>query len=122
MEIIGKLHKKYDTKEVSSKFQKREFVVEYAENPMYPQYPIFQLVQDAVTKIDGFKEGDMIRVEFDIKGREWTSPQGEVKYFNTLQAWRLHTADSSLQEKAKEPELVEVLDVTQQEDDDDLPF
>ena len=34
-------------------------------------------------------------VEFDLRGRKWTDRQGVVKYFNTLQAWRLSPADAS---------------------------
>lgn len=30
------------------------------------------------------KEGQPVSVRFVIKGREWVSPQGEVKAFNTL--------------------------------------
>jgi hypothetical protein len=28
-------------------------------------------------------------VAFNLKGRKWNDPKGGVKYFNTLQAWRL---------------------------------
>ena len=89
MSIQGKLHKKFETKDITATFRKREFVVEYASNPMYPQYINFQLIQDKVDLLEPFQEGEMLNVEFDLRGREWTSPQGEVKYFNSLDAWRL---------------------------------
>ena len=30
-----------------------------------------------------------MRVQFNLRGREWSNPQGEVKYFNTLDAWKI---------------------------------
>ncbi len=89
MSVQGKLHKKFETKQITATFRKREFVIEYADNPMYPQYVQFQLIQDKVDQLEPFQEGQSISVDFDIRGREWTSPQGEVKYFNSLDAWRV---------------------------------
>ena len=89
MEIEGKLHVKFDTQQVSDKFMKRDFVVEYSDNPSYPQYVTFQLTQDRCSTLDGFQPGDKIQVTFNLRGREWKSPQGEIKYFNTLEAWKV---------------------------------
>lgn len=89
MEIKGKLHLKYDTVKVSDKFQRREFVVVTADNPMYPQYIKCELTQEKCGIIDGFKSGDEVSVSINLKGREWVSPQGEVKYFTTVEAWRV---------------------------------
>lgn len=89
MVIEGKLHLKKDTVQVSETFTRREFVVEYVSNPLYPQLVSFELVKDKVSDIDKFEIGEKIEVTFNLKGREWTSPQGEVKYFNTLEAWRI---------------------------------
>lgn len=95
MDIEGKLHAKFETQNVSDKFQKRDFVVEYADNPMYPQYISFQLTQDRCPTLDGFQVGEKIHVTFNLRGREWTNPQGEKKYFNTLEAWRIQKLDSA---------------------------
>jgi single-strand DNA-binding protein len=45
--------------------------------------------------INAFKVGNEIEVSFNLRGREWTSPAGEVKYFNTLEAWRLERLDGN---------------------------
>lgn len=126
MSIQGKLHKKFETKQISATFKKREFVIEYASNPMYPQYVNFQLIQDKVDMLEPFQEGQMITVDFDIRGREWTSPQGEVKYFNSLDAWRLNVvqeqaapAPGSMPPPPLPPEGA--IDATKLEEDD-LPF
>ena len=33
--------------------------------------------------------GDEVKVEFSLRGREWKSPQGETRYFNSLDVWTL---------------------------------
>jgi len=76
------------TVQVSEKFSKREFVV--TENSsMYPQDILFQATQDKCSLLDGFQVNDQVEVSFNLRGREWTSPSGEVKHFNSLEAWRI---------------------------------
>jgi hypothetical protein len=108
-----------DTVQVTEKFQKREFVIT-DNGTMYPQDISFQLSQDNCAKLDGYKVGENIEVSFNIRGREWTSPQGEVKYFNTLDAWRIEKVGASPQDM-NQPQETHVLDETA-EDDSDLPF
>ena len=76
------------TVQVSEKFSKREFVVTESTG-MYPQDILFQSTQDKCALLDAVQVGDQVEVSFNLRGREWTSPQGEVKYFNTLEAWRI---------------------------------
>lgn len=130
MEIKAKLHVKYDTEQVTATFKKRRFVVVYAENPMYPQFVEFQLLQDRVSELDKFNPGDMMAVSFDIKGREWRDPKtGDNKYFNSLDAWRLQavTLDTPAGAPAAgggayPPPPPPAMDVTAMQSDDDLPF
>jgi hypothetical protein len=89
MEATGKLHTIFDTKQVSERFTKREFVVEVADNPKYPQLVLFQLTGDRCSQLDEFRAGDQVRLEFSLRGREWRSPNGEVKYFNSLDVWKV---------------------------------
>ena len=77
-----------DTVQVTEKFAKREFVVTDTSN-MYPQDILFQSVQDKCGMLDGIQPGEQVEVSFNLRGREWTSPQGEIRYFNTLDAWRI---------------------------------
>jgi len=92
MEATGRLHAIYETKQVSERFTKREFVLELVDNPKYPQTVLFQLTGDRVTQLDGLNVGDQVRIEFNLRGREWRSPQGETKYFNSLEVWKLEPA------------------------------
>ena len=123
MQLTGKLIMRGAVQQVSDKFSKREFAIETSENPMYPQKIKFELTQDKVELISAFKKDDFITVEFDIRGREWIAPDETVKYFNTLNAWRI-TADSEAQREAEEgpePAPIEEAVVTG-DNGDDLPF
>jgi hypothetical protein len=92
METTGRLHTIFETKQVSERFSKREFVVELADNPKYPQTVLFQLTGDRCTMLDGLNVGDQVMIEFSLRGREWRSPTGELKYFNSLDVWRVEPA------------------------------
>ena len=85
----GKIVKIFDTEQKSASFQAREFVIEVADG-QYPQMVKFQLVQDKCTLVDEYAEGDVVTVEFDLRGREWN-----CKYFTNLQAWRMNRGEDS---------------------------
>lgn len=123
MVIEGKLHSKSDTVDVSEKFKKRDFVVEYVDNPLYPQYVSFQVNQDRCSLMDNFVPGDKIEVTFNLRGREWISPQGEKKYFNTLEAWRIQKVESAAANPAANTgaPVYNMADMSS-ESSDDLPF
>jgi single-stranded DNA-binding protein len=119
------------TVQVSEKFSKREFVVTESTG-MYPQDVLFQATQDKCALLDAVHPGDQVEVSFNLKGREWTSPQGEVKYFNTLEAWRIEKAGQAApQGMAQGGHSAMNLDpipaaapaaAMESESDDDLPF
>ncbi len=71
----------------SNNFMKRTFVVETKEN--YPQTLEFQLTKDRVDIIEVYATGEEMEVHFNLRGREWTNPQSEIKVFNTLECWKL---------------------------------
>jgi hypothetical protein len=91
---------------ISEKFSKREFVVSSLDDK-YPQLISFQLVNDKCDLVNNLKIGDAVAVSYNLRGREWTSPGGEVKYFNTLEAWSISLTN---------------LKPISNEVDDDLPF
>jgi single-stranded DNA-binding protein len=94
IEATGKLHTIFETKQVSERFTKREFVLELQDNPKYPQTVLFQLTGDRCAQLDGMRVGDMVRIDFSLRGREWRSPQGETKYFNSLDVWKVEPASA----------------------------
>jgi hypothetical protein len=95
IEVTGRLNAIFDTKQVTERFSKREFVVEMSDNPKYPQLVLFQLTGNRCENLDGLNVGDDVRVEFSLRGREWKSPQGETKYFNSLDVWTIERASSA---------------------------
>ena len=109
IEISGKLHAIFEANQITERFRKREFVVELGDNPRYPQHVMFQLSGDRCENLDGFSVGDEVRVEFQLRGREWQSPQGETKYFNSLDVWSIDhlgsSAGSSAGSSQEEPPL-----------------
>ena len=135
MNLIGKLHEKFETQNISATFRKREFVVEYADNPMYPQYIKFQLVQDKCELLDQFEPGTMMDISFNLRGRSWVNPEGQTKYFNSIDAWRLSPAvtQQPVQQMPQQQPMPQAQTTTPQTpasqgmvdvtaEDDDLPF
>lgn len=86
--ITGEIVKIGLTEAVSDKFRKREFVIKDSSDT-YPQVVSMQCCQDKVTLLDNYKEGDDVTVTFNLKGREWMAKDGTVKYFNTIEAWKI---------------------------------
>ena len=87
--VTGRLHAIFDAQQKTERFRVREFVLELSENPRYPQYVQFQLTGDRCESIDGYSVGDEVTVEFSLRGREWQSPRGETRYFNSLDVWTI---------------------------------
>ena len=90
--------------QVSESFKKRVFVVEYADNPQYPELISFETIQDKTSLLDALKVGDNVSVEFNLKGRKWTNADGVDKYFNQLQAWKIESVSNSQPNGMAEPE------------------
>lgn len=129
--IVGTLKLVNATVQVSERFSKREFVL--TDNAsMYPQDILFQATQDKCSLLDAFHVNDQVEVSFNLRGREWTSPQGEVKYFNTLEAWRIEKVGQNIPQGIPQngPSAmnldpiapIESSGLNTQNDDDDLPF
>lgn len=93
-DVTGRLHVAYETKQVSERFTKREFVVEVADG-RYPQFVLFQLSGDRCSQLDDYQIGDAVSVTFNLRGREWRTPQGDTKYFNSLDVWKIEAARSA---------------------------
>jgi hypothetical protein len=89
MQIQGKIHATFDAAQVTERFRKREFVLELDGTSRYPQFVMFQLTGDRCEALDGFDTGHEVAVEFSLRGREWTSPKGEIRFFNSLEVWSI---------------------------------
>nr|MBS0038390.1 DUF3127 domain-containing protein [Saprospiraceae bacterium] len=117
-EIEGKLIKKFDTEQKTDTFKAREFVIE-TKDDKYPQKIKFQLTQDRCELIDGFEENQMIKVHFDLRGREWNE-----KYFTNLNAWRVEgdQLEQDLNQVGEDFDDPSFDDGPKYEDFEDTPF
>jgi len=105
----------------SNGFQKREYVITTEEQ--YPQMIMIELTQDKCSLIDQFKVGDNITTSINLRGREWINPQGEAKYFNSVQGWRIEKAESVGAEATMEHNITRPDAASSNGKDDlDLPF
>ncbi|CAI8312814.1 MAG: Uncharacterised protein [Bacteroidota bacterium] len=120
MEITGKIKQIDQTKEYGSNgFQKRELVLTTEEQ--YPQHLLVEFVQDKCSLLDAYAVGQRIKVGINLRGREWQSPQGEIKYFNSIQGWRIDAADATSPPPPAAP-FETMPDAPEKEAPDDLPF
>ncbi|WP_292891523.1 DUF3127 domain-containing protein [Nonlabens sp.] len=125
MEVLGKIKLIGETKSFGSNgFQKRELVVTTEEQ--YPQHLMIEFVQDKTSLLDAFNVGEPVKIGINLRGREWQSPQGETKYFNSIAGWRIEKA-SAATPTAGATEVppfdeYEPVSNTKNEDHDDLPF
>ena len=85
--IQGKITEIKDEQIITPSFKKREFVV--TTNEQYPQDVLLEFTQDKCYELNKANIGQEVKVEFNLRGRKWVNPDGESKYFNTLQAWRI---------------------------------
>lgn len=125
MEIQGKVKFIDETKEYGSNgFRKRELVITTEEQ--YPQHILVEFVQDKTDLLNNFQIGQNIKVSINLRGREWVNPQGETKYFNSIQGWRIESLQEDAQSGDVPPippmEAFEPANDLNVKDHDDLPF
>lgn len=124
MEVQGKIKMIGETQTFGNNgFRKREVVVTTEEQ--YPQHIMVEFVQDKTDLLNNYQVGQNVKVSINLRGREWVNPQGETKYFNSIQGWRIE----SLQEGAAgnmspvaPAEAFQPANDLKEDDHDDLPF
>lgn len=89
MKVKGIIEKIYDTVQVTDTFKRRGFIVLHWNNPEINEFLSFEVIQDRCKVLDNFKKGDKVIVNFHLKGKKYTNPDGVEKYFNALQAWNI---------------------------------
>ncbi|HEX9979958.1 MAG TPA: DUF3127 domain-containing protein [Flavobacterium sp.] len=124
MEVTGKIRVINAEQQVSPSFKKREVVVTTEEQ--YPQHILINFVQDKCDLLNNYKPGEAVKVSINLRGREWVNPQGETKYFNDIQGWRIEKlqAEAPSQQMPPMPAAQSFQPATGfvEEDHDDLPF
>ncbi len=119
MNISGKIKKIKlinETKEYGSNgFRKRELVVTTQEQ--YPQNILVEFVQDRCEILDSFQVGELVKIDINIRGNE-------VKYFNSIQGWRIEKIEENYDSQLPPIPTKEDLGTSQEttKEPDDLPF
>jgi hypothetical protein len=98
-------------KVINDKFSVREFVVT-TPDAKYPQDILFQTVNDKMDVLESLGVGQQVEVSYNVRGREYAAPGKPVKYYNTLDAWKIEVTGSKPSQASTQP--IEL--------DDDLPF
>lgn len=123
MEVQGKIKVIGETQSFGSNgFRKREVVVTTDEQ--YPQHISIEFLQDKTDLLDSFNVGQDVKININLRGREWTNPQGETKYFNSINGWRIEAVQAGDSEMPPVPpaEAFAPASDLNNEDHDDLPF
>ena len=125
MEVQGKIKMIGETQTFGSNgFRKRELVITTEEQ--YPQHIMVEFVQDKTDLLDNYQIGQMVKISINLRGREWVNPQGETKYFNSIQGWRIEALQTEASSDNLPPvppaDAFEPAGDLNEEDHDDLPF
>ncbi|WNM19387.1 DUF3127 domain-containing protein [Flavobacterium capsici] len=123
MEVTGKIRVINAEQQVSATFRKRELVVTTEEQ--YPQYISINFVQDKCDLLNNYNVGDAVKVSINLRGREWVNPQGETKYFNDIQGWRIEKLQAEAPAQMPPMPAAEAFEPAtnfNEEEHDDLPF
>ena len=109
MKVTGKIHFVGAIRKVSDKFKSKDVVILTDEK--YPQYISIQFTQEKTELISQNNICEQVEVSINLRGREWKSPTGEIKYFNTIEGWQINSAAAVANLKEQPLEC-----------SDDLPF
>ncbi|MEL0244400.1 MAG: DUF3127 domain-containing protein [Flavobacteriaceae bacterium] len=123
MNISGKVKLINETKEYGSNgFRKREIVLTTQEQ--YPQNILVEFIQDRTDLLDAYNIGDFVKIDINLRGREWTNDKGEVKYFNSIQGWRIEKVEDEFESQLPPLPTKEDLNISDNtsSEPDDLPF
>ncbi len=123
MEVTGKIKKIFETQTFDSGFRKREMVVTTEEQ--YPQHISIEFLQDKADLLNDLAEGMQVKVSINLRGREWTNPEGVTRYFNSIVGWRIENMENQTTSTPSEMPAVPPVDMSSDskgEDFDDLPF
>ena len=93
MEVTGKIKWIDETKTYGNNgFRKREVVITTEEQ--YPQQILIEFIQDKCELLNNYQVGQDVKIGINLRGREWTNPEGETKYFNSIQGWRIDALEN----------------------------
>ena len=129
MEVQGKIKMIGQTQTFGSNgFRKREVVVTTEEQ--YPQHLLVEFIQDKCDLLNSYQIGQPVKISINLRGREWVNPQGETKYFNSIQGWRIENLQAAQPTQSMSGNMPPVAPTDafepasdfKEDEHDDLPF
>lgn len=120
MEVTGRIKVISPEQQVSASFKKRELVVTTDEQ--YPQHILIEFNQDKCDMLSAYQIGQYVKVSINLRGREWVNPQGESKYFNTIQGWRIEKDQLVQPVQPVQVQTYQAGNTSNAETQNDLPF
>jgi len=122
--VQGTIKKVGALMQITEKFNKVEMIL--VTDDTYPQTLCIEWPNESVSKAQQFTEGDVVEIDINIRGREWTNPKdGAVRYFTSLTGWKI----SSISGGGPSPKIQGNIErrfeddaINSMTEDDDLPF
>lgn len=93
MNITGKLVEVRGTEKVSPDFSKRVLVINDCAL-IAPQNIPFELSNERIPLIDGFRQGDMVSISYNMRAKDWVDRSGKTRTFITLHAWEIKSVSN----------------------------
>lgn len=120
LELKGTLIK-IGNPEIKGKMTIQEIVI-HEYHPQYPQFISLQLAQNQIEHASKWRVGVETEIKANVRGRKWTNPQGEDKYFNTIEAYYVRQEQGAKSNNAMESARPAENSFIPQSEDDSLPF
>lgn len=87
MEIQGIIKLIEPTEQPTASLSKRNLIITTVEQ--YSQTILLEFINDKCQILDNFKQGEAVKIQYNIKGREWVDNTGKTLYFISLQGWKI---------------------------------
>lgn len=119
IKILGKI-KTIFPEETFGNFNKRVVWIDEVEVQWPNTYEV-QFVQAKTVELDGYKEGELVELDVDVRGR-YSKKDDKEYVFNSLTAWRIQRiGQQTKQEVRGNSEVPPPVDISGTPEDD-LPF
>lgn len=125
IEIHGKVRRKSPVEQVTDSFKKQEIVILVADDkdPKYDDYLSVQFSQDRCAKLDSVNEGDEVKIQTNLRGKQYTKKDGSVvAYFNSIEGWKIEVVAAAVQQHQEYHQPEPPAQAAAGETGADLPF
>lgn len=104
MEITGKIKEIQKTVQITERMKKANLILETDLSSQYPQTICVEFTNDSIDYLSQFKVEDFVEIGINLRGRAWVNPQGETKYFNSINGWKISKTEQEITNQAQQPD------------------